>query len=97
MAKGRCFLVTCNAAATSIEVKVGSVIVTCTTPGATMTVTGYAGTFTCPSNFDLFCNGYKVCQCGQNGICIGGLCKCAYGYGGPTCSAITCHNYCQFS
>ena len=58
MAKGRCFVVTCNAAATSIDVKVGSVTVTCTTPGASMTVVGYAGNFLCPANFDLFCNGY---------------------------------------
>ncbi len=95
MPKGRCFVVTCNDAANSIDIKVGSVIVTCIIPGAKMTVAGYEGNIICPENFDLFCNGYKVCQCGQNGICIAGECKCAYGYGGPNCTVITCHDHCQ--
>jgi hypothetical protein len=96
--QSRCYKVNCVSTST-IMINIGGIVEFCTTPGATVTVNSpYSGTFRCPDDFNVFCNGVPNSNCipGQNGICApDGSVICRKGHGGIGCLAITCHSNCM--
>jgi hypothetical protein len=85
-----CFKYTCNGlgASTTLDVKVGSNTVTCTSQGS-KTVSGYKGTINCPDPIK-FCGtvAKKGCPrgCMGRGQCVNNACVCKTGFRGTDCA-----------
>jgi len=85
-----CFTYKCSGSGSSTEltINVGTKSVLCTSKG-TKTVSGYAGTVTCPDPLT-FCStvGQKICPrgCMGRGTCVSGKCSCNNGYTGEDCA-----------
>ena len=78
----------------AIKFTIGSNNILCspTDGGTNKTLSGFAGTLTCP-DYQSFCwMSRKTCPnwCSQNGFCTRGVCNCLAGYSGEDCSKTIC-------
>lgn len=78
----------------AIKFIVGGNTILCspTDAGTPKTLSGFAGSLTCPSYKNFCWMSRKLCPnwCSQNGFCTRGVCNCLPGYAGEDCSKTIC-------
>ena len=85
----RCYITICSFSSSILYILVGSYTLVCRSAGQVIpALPGFDGTFTCPTDFRLYCAAKKTCayNCNQNGACINGQCLCT----GATTFTSTC-------